>query len=113
MTAGQTTRRLSNVSLAPAALAALLAATLLSGAMIGGAITIQLGSNHVAAPAIGGVQPAAPFDAVQFRLDEHAGLAPQARFDIVQFRAGERAPLDGSTGSGTVNSEPRRLLGGP
>jgi hypothetical protein len=113
MTAGQTTRRLSSPSLAPVPLAALLVAALLGGAILGAAITMKVGSNGVAAPAIGIVQPAAPFDAVQFRLEEHAGLAPQATFDIVRFRAGERAPLGGSTGSGSVKSEPRHLLGGP
>jgi len=41
MTAGKETRRLSNVSLAPAALATLLAATLLGGAVAGAAITAR------------------------------------------------------------------------
>ena len=49
MTTGQSTRPLSNVSLAPAPLAALLAATLLGGAMIGAAITLQFGSPNAAA----------------------------------------------------------------
>ena len=44
MIAGQRTRRVSNVSLAPAPLAALLAATLVAGAAAGAAITTRLGS---------------------------------------------------------------------
>jgi hypothetical protein len=90
MTAGQGTRRLTNISLAPAPLAALLAATLVGGAMIGAGITQQLGSTGSSAALTGAaVQPAATFDAVKFRAEEREVLAPQ-EFDAVKFRAEER-----------------------
>ena len=73
MTAGQSTRRLSNVSLAPASLAALLAATLLGGTLIGAAITLQVDSIDAGAAAIGATaQPAATVDDVRFGAEELA-----------------------------------------
>jgi hypothetical protein len=76
MTAGQNTRRLSTVSLAPALLAALLAATLLAGVLIGAALALQLGSGTSASVIGAGAQPAATFDAVKFRAEEHAAIQP-------------------------------------
>ena len=100
MTAGQNTRRMSKISIAPAPLAALLAATLLGGATIGAAITLQLGSTDGGAAAIGAAaQPVEAFDDVQFRAEERAPIVaqPAAAFDDVQFRAEERAPIVAAT----------------
>jgi hypothetical protein len=74
MTAGQGTRRMSNVSLAPAPLAALLATTLLAGAVLGATITLQANSTDTSA------------------ATGHGAAQPAATFDIAEFRAGERAP---------------------
>jgi hypothetical protein len=90
MTAGQSTRHVSTVSLAPAPLAALLAATLVAGATIGAGITLQLGSNGSIALNEAAAQPVATFDAAGFRAEERA---PLIEFDGAKFRAEERAPL--------------------
>jgi hypothetical protein len=95
MTAGQRTRRVSNVSLAPAPLAALLAATLVGGAIIGTGITLQLGSIDTKVAAIGAA----------------AGTA--ATFDPARFRAEEQAPLGVKAGSCAVSSEQRVHPGQP
>jgi hypothetical protein len=87
MTAGQSTRRLANVSVAPAPLAALLAATLLGGAMIGAGVTLQLGSTDAGAATIGEAQPAGAYDAAGFRAD-HGALARGADLDGAAFRSG-------------------------
>ena len=71
MTAGQSTRRLSTVSLAPAPLAALLAATLLGGAMMGVGITQYLGSTDAGTPTIGLIaEPAGTYDGAAFRTND-------------------------------------------
>jgi len=88
MTAGQSTRRLANVSVAPAPLAALLAATLLGGAMIGAGVTLQLGSTGTGAATIGEAQPAGAYDAAGFRAAQHGALAPGADLDGAAFRSG-------------------------
>jgi hypothetical protein len=107
MTAGQNTRRMSNVSLAPAPLAGLLAAVLLGGAALGAGITLQLGSAASEAGLIGAVaQPAATFDAAGFRAEERA---PLTDFDGVKFRAEERAPLTGFDGV-KFRAEEREVL---
>jgi len=94
MTAGQSTPRLSKVSLAPAPLAALLAATLLGGATIGAALTRQFPSTDSGAAGLGAAgQPGATFDAVRFRAEEHATLFAKPA-------------------SGTVSPEQRDRLGG-
>ena len=90
MTAGQSTRRLSNGSLAAAPLAALLAATLLGGAMIGAGVTLQLGTTGADTATIGAAQPAATFDAVKFRAEEHAAFAPKAGFDVLGTQRRDR-----------------------
>jgi hypothetical protein len=111
MTAGQTTGRLSNVSLAPALLAGLLAATLLSGALIGAALTLQIRSTDSTASTIGtAAQPAATFDAVQFRAEERAAPQAPAKFDAVKFREEERsvpvlAPAPGGHDRPIVSNE--------
>jgi hypothetical protein len=94
MTAGQSTRPVSNVSLAPAPLAALLAATLLGGAMIGAGITLQLGSTDAGTATIGTAAHPAAFDAPAFRAEEHRSLA-------------------GTSDSGPLSSEHRDRIGGP
>lgn len=94
MTAGQGTRHVSNVSLAPAPLAALLAATLLGGAAIGAAITAQLGSADASGAAI----PAA--------------IEPAATFDN-GVRAEEGPPLVVRSDGGVISTERRDRLGGP
>ena len=92
MTAGQNTRRMSNVSLAPAPLAALLAMALLGGAAVGAGITLQLGSTAPNAGLAGAAaHPAATFDAVQFRAEEREVLVTE--FDGAKFRAEEREVL--------------------
>ena len=132
MTAGQNTRRLSTVSLAPGPLAALLAATLLGGAIVGAGVALQLGSTDPRSATIGAAQPAAAFDAAKFRAEEHGAFAPQAEFDATKFRAEEhgafapqaefdatkfRAEEHGAlapqSGSDAVSSERRDRLGGP
>ena len=111
MTAGQNTRRLSNVSLAPASLAALLAAMLVGGTIFGAGITHQLRSTDTNSSAIGAAgQPAATFDAVKFRAEEHAALPTQAEFDAIKFRAEEHAAV--VTKSGPGSSEHTDRLGG-
>jgi hypothetical protein len=94
MTAGHSTHRLSNGSLAAAPLAALLAGTLLAGGVIGAVITQGLGSTTTDAAAIGAAQPAATFDAITFRADE-------------------RAPLLINPPSRAYSTEHRDRLGGP
>jgi hypothetical protein len=95
MAAGHDTRHLSNISLARGPLAALLAATLLGGAMIGAAITAQSRPTDTTRAAIPvPVQPAATFDAVRFRAEEHGALVPQPN-------------------PGAISSERRDRLGGP
>ena len=91
MTAGQNTRHMSNVSLAPAPLAALLAAAVLGGAALGAGITLQLGSSGSAASNNAAVQPAPTFDAAGFRAEERAPL--MIEFDGAKFRAEEREVL--------------------
>jgi hypothetical protein len=89
MTAGQSTRRLANVSVAPAPLAALLAATLLGGAMIGAGLTLQLGSTDAGAATIDqAAQPPGAYDAAGFRADRQGALAPGADLDGAAFRSG-------------------------
>jgi hypothetical protein len=113
MTAGQSTRHLSRVSIAPAPLAALLAATLVGGSIIGAGITLQLGSTDTNSAAIGApARAAATFDAVKFRAEEHAALLPQAEFDAVKFRAEEHAALVTKSGPGGVTSEQKDRKGG-
>jgi hypothetical protein len=98
MTAGQSTRRLSNVSLAPAPLAALLAATLVAGAMIGAGIT-QLGSTGSSAALNGAAaQPAG------FRADDR-------ELDGAAFRAKGRGVLVANPDSGAANSALERRGG--
>jgi hypothetical protein len=105
MTAGQGTRRMSNASLAPAPLAALLAAALLGGAALGAGITLQLGSTTSnAALNAAAEHPAATFDAVGFRAEERA---PLADFDAVKFRAEEREVLVPTPDSGASTTERR------
>ncbi len=82
MTAGQSTRRLSTVSLAPAPLAALLAATLFGGAMVGAGVTQYLGSTNAGTPTILSAQPAGAYDGAAFR---HAG-EPAGAYDGAAFR---------------------------
>ena len=94
MTAGQGTRRMSNVALEPVALAALLGATLLAGAVIGATTTAQLSSTNVSRGIVSIPQgPVATFDAVKFRAEERGALVPQPEFDAVKFRAEERGTL--------------------
>jgi hypothetical protein len=132
MTAGQSTQR-SNGSLAPAPLAALLAATLLGGAMIGAGIALQLGSTDGVTATIGtAAHPAAIFDAPAFRAEEHRALAGNRDFDAPAFRAEEHralagnrdfdAPafrveehraLAGTPASGPLSLEHRDRIGGP
>jgi hypothetical protein len=81
---------MSNVSLAPAPLAALLAATLVAGATIGAGITLQVGSSGSVAVNESAAQPTATFDAVGFRAEERA---PLIEFDGAKFRAEEREVL--------------------
>jgi hypothetical protein len=88
MTAGQSARRLANVSVAPAPLAALLAATLLGGAVIGAGVTLQLGSTDAGAATIGETQPAGAYDAAGFRADKQGALARGADLDGAAFRSG-------------------------
>jgi hypothetical protein len=57
MIAGERTRRVSHVSLAPVPLAALLAATLLGGAVAGAAITANLGTTDISPAAIPAALP--------------------------------------------------------
>jgi hypothetical protein len=103
MTAGQSTRRYPNVSLAPAPVATLLAVALIIGVMLGAAITLQLGSSGSNANLAGAAaQPAATFDAIKFRAEERAPL--QVPFDAVKFRAEERAPLVAKPDSGASGS---------
>lgn len=113
MTAGQSTRRLSIVSLASAPLAALLAATLLGGAVIGAGVALQLGSTDPETATIAAAQPAAAFDAVKFRAEEHGALTPQAASDATKFRAEENGALAPQTGSEAARAEQRDRLGGP
>jgi hypothetical protein len=99
MTAGQSTRRYSNASLAPAPLAALLAATLMAGAMIGAGIT-QLGSTgSSAALNRAAAQPAG------FTADDRA-------FDGAGFRTEGRENLVAKPDSGAATSEPKERRGG-
>ena len=93
MTAGQSTRRLANVTVAPAALAALLAVTLLGGAVIGAGVTKQLGSNGPGLAAIGETQPAGAYDAAGFRA-QHGPLAPGTDLDGAAFRSEYGAVAD-------------------
>lgn len=100
MTAAQGTRRLSNVSLAPASLTALLAAMLLGGAIFGAAITLQLGPTEGGIVAVdAAAQPAAMFDVEKFRGEAAAGLAAQT-------------PLAATAACGAVSPERRDHLGG-
>jgi hypothetical protein len=113
MTAGQNTRHVSNLSIAPAPLAALLAAALVGGSIIGAGITLQLGSTDTNSAAIGApAQAGATFDAVRFRAEEHTALLPQAEFDAVKFRAEEHAALVTKSGPGGVSSEQKDRKGG-
>jgi hypothetical protein len=90
MTAGQTTGRLSNVSLAPALLGALLSIALIGGALVGAALTLQVRSVDVTDATTGAAAgPTATFDAAKFRAEERA--VPQPPFDAVKFRAEERS----------------------
>jgi len=99
MTAGQSTRHLSNVSLAPAPLAALLAATLVAGAMIGAGIT-QLGSTESSGALNGAAaQPAG------FRADDR-------ELDGAGFRNEEREVLVANPDSGAATSEQKERRGG-
>ena len=94
MTAGQSTRRLSTVSLAPAPLAALLAATLLGGAMIGAGVTQYLGSTNAGTPTIGvSSEPAGTYDGAAFRTNDHG-------------------PIVGKPGSGALSTDRRDRVGG-
>jgi len=95
MTAGQSTRRLSNGTLAQAPLAALLAATLLGGAMIGAGVTQYLGSTGAGSGTIG------------------LEAQPAATFDAPAFRAEERQPLVNAPDSGALGSDRRDPIGGP
>lgn len=95
MTAGHSTRRLSNGSLATAPLAALLAATLLGGAMIGAGVTQYLGSTDAGTGTIG------------------LEAQPAGTFDAPAFRAEERRPLVNEPDSGALSSEKRDHIGGP
>lgn len=83
MTAGRTTRRLSDVSLAPATLATLLAATLLGGAVAGAAITGNASSVDTGAAPIPVTTP----------RSESGATSPEPRV--------------------AKTSEPRNRLGGP
>jgi hypothetical protein len=126
MTAGQNTRRLTNVSLAPAPLAALLAAALVGGAILGAGITLQLGSTASNTALAGAAaQPAPTFDAPGFRADERAvqaefddvtfraeERAAQAEFDDVKFRAEERGDLVAKPDYGAATSEHIERRGG-
>jgi len=83
MTAGQSTRRLSTVSLAPAPLVALLAATLFGGAMVGAGVTQYLGATNAGTSTIGlASEPAGAYDGAAFR---HAG-EPAGTYDGAAFR---------------------------
>jgi hypothetical protein len=113
MTAGQSTRHLSNVSLAPAPLAALLAATLMAGAMIGAGIT-QLGSTGSSAALNGAAaQPAGlraddrALDGAGFRtIAQPAGFPADDRaFDGAGFRNEGREILVAKPDSGAATSE--------
>lgn len=73
MTAGQRTRRVSNVSLAPAPLAALLAATLVGGAMAGAAITAKLGSIDTSPAAIPVAAPQSDPGAISLERRDRLG----------------------------------------
>ena len=78
MTGGQRTRLVSNGSLAPAPLAALLAAALVGGAIAGAATKAQPGSTDTSGAAIVvAAQPAATCDAVKSPAEEHGALVPQ------------------------------------
>jgi hypothetical protein len=127
MTAGQTTRRMSNVSLAPAPLAGLLAAALVTGAMLGAGITLQVGSTASNAALAGAAaQPAPTFDAAGFRAEERAPLTGfddvtfraeerevlVTKFDDVKFRAEERGDLVADPGAGAAGSEHLERRGG-
>ncbi len=99
MTAGQHTRHVSGVSLAPAALAGLLGVMLLIGGMLGAAIGSQIGSINLGNPA---AQPARTSGAVTFL--PHGGLAGPSQIGesarqqaYLEFRAGERAPSVGES----------------
>jgi hypothetical protein len=101
VTAGQSTRRFSNVSLAPSLLAAVLAVTLLSGALIGAAVRQQVGSMDAKTPAAGAAaQPAATFD-----IEKHRGE--------VDLGPAERAPVVAKPGAGINGSGHRDPAGGP
>jgi hypothetical protein len=104
MTAGQSSRHMSHVSLAPAPLAALLAATLMAGATIGAGITLQLGSGGSVALNSAAAQPAATFDAAGFRAEERA---PLIEFDGAKFRAEEREVLVTKPDTSATTSERR------
>jgi hypothetical protein len=100
MTAGQSTRRLSNVSLAPVSLAALLAATLLGGTMIGAAITLQVDTNSI------GIAPTGvAFDRGYDRIEAMRGAATVPAIDTSYDQVEKLR--------GTIAAEPRPRLGGP
>ncbi|HEV8281472.1 MAG TPA: hypothetical protein VGQ02_06415 [Candidatus Limnocylindrales bacterium] len=120
MTAGQSTRHLSNVSLAPAPLAALLAATLMAGAMIGAGIT-QLGSTGSSAAVNGAAAQPAGFPAYDRALDgagfrtaaQPAGLRADDRaLDGAGFRSEGREILVAKPDSGAATSEQKERRGG-
>jgi hypothetical protein len=110
MTAGQSTRHYSKVSLAPAPLTALLALALLGGAILGAGITLQLGSTGSNAALAGAApQPAGSYDAAGFRAEERA--LSQGQFDAAGFRHDERGLFvarPGSAASGAVQPDHRR-----
>ena len=109
MTAGQSTRRLSTVSLAPAPLAALLAATLLGGAMIGAGVTQYLGSTNAGTPTIGvSSEPAGTYDGAAFRL----AAGPAGTYDGAAFRTNDHGPIVGKPGSGALSTDRRDRVGG-
>jgi hypothetical protein len=54
------------------------------------AAVLVIGALAVARQAPAAAAPQIPFDAVQFRAEEHAAMVPQVPFDWVRFRAEER-----------------------
>jgi hypothetical protein len=60
---------------------------LLAAVLVIGALAVGRQAPAAAAPQI-------PFDAVQFRAEEHAAMVPQVPFDWVRFRAEEREAMN-------------------
>ena len=58
------------------------------------AAVLVIGALAVARQAPAAAAPQIPFDAVQFRAEEHAAMVPQVPFDAVKFRAEEHAAMN-------------------